>query len=221
MMKIVKTQIKVSIMVAIFAISMLIILNNDKSHMLKTEIFKHYASVVETYKETKIYKYNNNEFVVAGLIMAGEKLNLIDTTSKPNSNYFELADFPSYYIYYEDVQESDKDSFDNRYKKYIPFNENIITYDVTNFYDSNGFLVYSFNSSYDLPVIIKETDRNATLNILKAIFINLSKSSFLHAASIIIVQVIPLFLAKIVIIKAIINTTINNILIFLSFLQSE
>ncbi len=44
---------------------------------------------------------------------------------------------------------------DNRYKNYIVFNENIVTNDSTSFYDENDNLLYTFNKSYDLPIIIK------------------------------------------------------------------
>ena len=46
---------------------------------------------------------------------------------------------------------------EDRYKKYIPFNENIVTDNITEFYDDNN-LIYKFNKSFNLPIIIKDDD---------------------------------------------------------------
>ena len=44
----------------------------------------------------------------------------------------------------KDRKSMDLKKEDTRYKKYIPFNENIITKDTTNFYDDKDNLVFSY-----------------------------------------------------------------------------
>ena len=63
--------------------------------------------------------------------------------------YFEIMDFPGYYINYQDVEKIDNLSpINKRYKNYIVFNENIITNNKTSFYDENNNLIYEFNKSF-------------------------------------------------------------------------
>lgn len=121
------------------------------------ELKEHYGEYVKTNKETKIYKKNG---MVFGTIGKDVELTLNKKTS--NSAYFNIADFNGeYYINYRDVDKIESlKAKDDRYKRYIVFNKNIVTKkEETKFYDDNGNLVYSFNKSFDLPIIIQEDDK--------------------------------------------------------------
>lgn len=123
---------------------------------LSEKILNHYNEYVITNKESDIYDNKHN---VVGKIGKGVSLTLKER--KVEDEYFQIDNLDEdYYIKYLDVNKIDKlEDKDDRYKNYILFNKNIITKDLTNFYDEDGNLVYSFNKSFDLPIIIKDDDR--------------------------------------------------------------
>ena len=104
------------------------------------------------------YNENNEE---VGTVGKDVELSLNKENISEDTKYFKVITFDdSYYIKYQDVDKIDKLSeVSDRYKNYIVFNENIVTNDKTLFYDDNDKLIYSFNKSYSLPIIIKDTDK--------------------------------------------------------------
>lgn len=132
--------------------------NNLKKESLIKEINNHYNKFVKTNKETKLYNENNEE---VGTVGKDVELSLNKENISEDTKYFKVITFDdSYYIKYQDVDKIDKLSeVSDRYKNYIVFNENIVTNDKTLFYDDNDNLIYSFNKSYNLPIIIKDTDK--------------------------------------------------------------
>ena len=120
-------------------------------------ITNHYNEIVKTNKEAFIY---NDKEENIGKLNNNIEISLEEPTIDKNTKYFKIKDFDNSYIKYEDVDVIEKlTEVNNRYKNYIVFNENIITNDITTFYDENDNLVYEFNTSFDLPIIIKETDK--------------------------------------------------------------
>ena len=136
--------------------------DTSKSHSVfkntSSEIKEHYNSYVKTNKEATMYNKDEEEI---GKIGKDVELTLEEIEITSDTKYFNISDFDKeYYIKYEDVDKIDKLSeVDDRYKNYIVFNENILTKDVTNFYDKEDNLVYSFNKSFDLPIIIKDDNK--------------------------------------------------------------
>ena len=127
------------------------ILDNSK------EIEKHYNEFVKTNKEAILYNDKNEE---VGKIGKGVELTLNNIDINKDTKYFSIKDIDGYYIKYTDVDIINKlTDVDQRYKEYIPFNQNVITSDITNFYDESGNLIYSLKKEYSLPIIIKDTDR--------------------------------------------------------------
>ena len=122
------------------------------------EINSYYNDFVTTNKVTNLYNSDNEE---VGTISNNVELTLLKETISENTKYFKIKTFDNdYYIKYQDVDKIDKLSETNeRYKKYIVFNENIITNDKTSFYDENDKLLYTLNKSFDFPIIIKEDDK--------------------------------------------------------------
>ena len=120
----------------------------------------HYSEYVITNKDSKIYKLDKEGYKEAGKIAKDIELTLdsIDDIGE----YFKIKDINNeYYIYYDDVNKIDSKTTifeQDRYKKYIPFNQNIVTKDVTHFYNENKDLLYTLNESFDLPIIIKDND---------------------------------------------------------------
>lgn len=159
------------IIVFIMTVSLLLIykINNDKQlkeekinqENLKQDIIEHYNQYVKTNKETDIYILDNLKYINIGKIGLNQELTLEDKEITYQDEYLKIETFDNdYYIYYKDIDGIDKLSGlqNNRYKKYIVFNENIITNEKTNFYDEEENLIYQFNQSYELPIIIKKQD---------------------------------------------------------------
>ena len=119
---------------------------------------KHYGNYVITNKETNLYKLENNGYKENGKIGNSVKVILDNIDVKYNTDYFYIKDLDSY-IYYKDVDVTDEFTYNDRYKKYIPFNKNIKTNNITNFYDENDNLVYQINDSFDFEVIINGSEK--------------------------------------------------------------
>lgn len=125
---------------------------------LQQDILSHYNEYVITNKETDIYTLTNSEYQKSGKVGKGEELTLDTKDITYEDEYLRIKTFESeYYIYYKDIDIiEDIKTLDNRYKQYIIFNKNIITKNITNFYDEEDNLIYTLNKSFNLPIIINK-----------------------------------------------------------------
>lgn len=132
-----------------------------RKEKIKQEIYKHYNEYVITNKETDIYTLQNSKYIKSGKIGEKQEITLESKVITHNDKYFKIKNFEQeYYIYYQDVDTIKELSIpDTRHKNYIVYNKNIITKAITNFYDENDTLVYSLQSSYNLPIIINKEDK--------------------------------------------------------------
>lgn len=134
------------------------------------EIEKHYNEFVKTNKEAILYNEKEEEI---GKIGKDVELTLNNINIDKDTKYFSIKDLEGYYIKYEDVDKIDKlTDIDQRYKEYIPFNQNIVTNDTTNFYDENDNLIYSLKKELSLPIIIKEDDKYGVEYNNRLLYIN-------------------------------------------------
>ena len=138
-----------------YVVSKNITLNKEKTI---EKITSHYNKYVKTNKNIVLYDKSGSE---VGLIGKDVELNLDEIEITSDTKYFKIKDFDDeYYVKYQDVDKIDALTlYSDRYKSYILFNENIVTNDKTSFYDENNNLVYTFNKSFDLPIIIKDDNR--------------------------------------------------------------
>lgn len=128
-----------------------------KDKELLNDINSHYNTFVKTNKESKIYELKDNKYLEIGKINKDIELTLKEQDITIDTKYF-LINNLEYYIKYEDVDKIENISQStDRYKNYIPFNQNIVTKDSTNFYNKNG-LVYTINKSFNLPILVKENN---------------------------------------------------------------
>ena len=129
----------------------------DKENIIK-EINKHYNEFVKTNKESKLYDKDNNE---VGLLGKDVEISLDDIDINENVKYFKINGFDNeYYIKYQDVDKIEELSMiDDRYKNYIAFNKNVVTKEKISFYDENDNLMYTFNKSYDMPILVNDIDK--------------------------------------------------------------
>lgn len=129
---------------------------NEEIRLLVEEINSHYNNVVKTNKDAEIYDDEGN---VIGIIYEGIELELEEIEIDKDTKYFKISKIDGY-IKYQDVEKKEsKTIYDDRYKNYIVFNLNIITNDITSFYDEELNKIYTYNKSFDLPIIIKDTDK--------------------------------------------------------------
>lgn len=129
----------------------------ENKKILLNEIKSHYNDYVKTNKETKLYKKENGKYIEHGKINKNINLTLTETNINLNTEYFNIKDF-DLYIKYEDVEKIDEYQKSDRYKNYIYFNSNVVTKNITNFYDIESNFLYSINESFNFKVLIKEDD---------------------------------------------------------------
>ncbi len=106
---------------------------------------------------TPLYQRNNDRFVQKGMVRK-DTLLLLDENNTKETDYYQLAN-SEYYIFFADIKENVQNKqYDDSYVRYLVFNENAKTKDVTNLYDQEGNLRYSLASGIDLPIYKKEKD---------------------------------------------------------------
>lgn len=156
--------ISIIILVLFILLGFVLINNYITNKKIKEEkelvqnIESHYNEYVITNKETKLYKKENDKYIENGKINKSIKLNLADLKISTDTKYFYINELDSY-IYFEDLEKIEEYKKSDRYKKYIYFNENITTNNITSFYDKDDKLLYTLNKSFDFMVLVKDTDR--------------------------------------------------------------
>ena len=138
-----------------FIVNFYFIYNKNNTDALNDEknIEEKYGDYVMTNKNAKLY-IKDDSFKEFGSVSKDLSLEL----EKIDGNYFKIKNI-DYYIYYKDVDKSDVLFYNDRYKEYVLWNENVITKDETSFYDESNKLIFKINKSFNLPVIIKDKDR--------------------------------------------------------------
>ncbi len=120
-------------------------------------IKKHYSEKVVVSKDTYLYSKDKKKYKVEGRISTGEIINLSKVDITLDTEYFYSEEL-GYYLSYKDVEPSkDKKVVDTRYKKYVPFNENVVTKEEVNLY-RDGKVVYTFYNTLDMPILYKGDD---------------------------------------------------------------
>lgn len=129
-----------------------------KNNQLAENIGKHYNNYVVTNKETVLYTYTDKKYQEVGTIAKEVELSLKEEKIDYHTIYFKITNLPNeYYISYEDVTPIDEISIkSDRYKKYIPYNKNIITKDKIKLYNSKNELIYSLPEKLNTPIIIND-----------------------------------------------------------------
>lgn len=164
-----------TIVILIIGIAAYFIIVNYQEKQIKnkiSEIKTHYNEYVITTKETTLYNTNNEK---VGKLGEGVELILEEQTIDENTKHFKIMSLDNeYYVEYNDVKKiEDLTEKNNRYKNYIPYNENIKTKETTSFYDEKGKLVYSFNKNYSLPIIVKDTTKYGVEYNNELLYINI------------------------------------------------
>lgn len=127
---------------------------NNEEKILK-EINSHYGEIVEVSKDTTLYEVVDGKYKKVGTISKGERVALDDIKIELDTKYFKITEL-GYYIKYQDVEVSDSLYQKNeRYKKYIVFNENVVTKDGVRLF-RDGKLIYTLDKGIEEEIIFKE-----------------------------------------------------------------
>lgn len=135
---------------------------------MKKEVSSYYNKYVVTKEESKLY---DKDYKEVGSINKDVKLILDDVEITEDTRYFKISN-TDYYIKYNVVNKIEEFEIDKRYKRYVVFNQNIVTTDSTTFYKDDNY-VYKINSGVSLPIIIKNGNKyyveynNELLYVLK------------------------------------------------------
>ena len=122
---------------------------------LTEEIKSHYNNIVEISKETSLYEKVDNKYVNVGSIEAGEIVSLEEENITFMTEYFKIKEL-GYYVKYKDVKVAEQLlEKSDRYKKYLPFNENVVTKENIKLL-RDGKVVYTLKNSIDKPIIVKD-----------------------------------------------------------------
>lgn len=154
--KIVVTLIILLIVILIIGILGYLYISN-KENKLKgriSDINSHFNQIVITNKNSAIY---DKEYNKVGTIEKGVLLSLKEQEIDENTKYFTIDSLDEeYYIDYDSVDKSSESlpEKETRYKRYIPFNQNVKSDSVSLYKDGN--LIYTFNKEMSLPIYIKE-----------------------------------------------------------------
>lgn len=123
----------------------------------KNEINSHFNNFVETNKDSKIYTLNDSKYSVVGLLSKKFKIALDEIEINYDTEYFKIKNSDCY-IKYNDVNKSNEYIKNDRYKKYVVFNENVITKENVNLYRMDGSY-FNINKSFNLPIYIKDGNK--------------------------------------------------------------
>ena len=125
-----------------------------KEKKLVEEIKSHYSAKVKVSKDTYLYSKNGKKYDVAGRVSTGEIINLGEAEINKDTKYFYSEEL-GYYLSYKDILPTEETfTKDQRYKKYVVFNENVVTHEEVNLY-RNGKVVYTLYSPIDKPILWK------------------------------------------------------------------
>lgn len=129
-----------------------------------SKVDEHYNDMVITLEETDLYWLENDEYINGGKISKDVYLSLDKDKSNYEKGYFFINNLSDnldkdYYIYYDDVIGTEEEvTYDDRYKKYIPYNKTIVTNDNFSLYGDSGDIVYKFSLTREMPIIINKDD---------------------------------------------------------------
>lgn len=123
---------------------------------IEKHIKEHYNTYVKTNKETDLYKLKNDTYIKVGKINKDVELVLEKQTIKYSNLYFKIISLNSeYYIFYQDVTKIDNMSeVNDRFKKYIPYNKNVVTKEKITLYDKNNKEIFTIPEELDAPIIV-------------------------------------------------------------------
>lgn len=152
-----------------FGVSFIIYRNYkiNKEKELVSEIKSHYNNYVITNKNSKIYIKSKDTYKEYGKVSKDFNFEVEEINIKnSNQQYFKIKD-QNYYVYYKDVNKSDRLENEIVNSKYIVFNKNIKTKGTTRFNNDNKYI--EIDKSFELPIQYMDNE-NYYVNYLNSIY---------------------------------------------------
>ena len=135
------------------------------------EIKSHYSEIVEISKDTSLYEEIDGKYSEIGTIAMGEVVSLENEKITLDTKYFKIKEL-GYYVKYQDVKSGDELlEKDDRYKKYLVFNENVVSLDNVKLY-RDGKVVYTIKDGIDSPIILKDDNGYYVEYFNELLFVN-------------------------------------------------
>ncbi len=145
------------------------------------DIKNHYSEIVEISKDTALYTDDAGK-AEWGSIAKGEVVELESADISLETKYFKLKNL-DYYVSYNDVKKATQLlEKSDRYKKYIPFNENVTTKENSKLYRDEK-LVYTVKESIDVPIIVKDDNGYYVEYLDELLFVKSEDVSGTHEAN--------------------------------------
>ncbi len=136
-----------------------------------SNIKSNYSKYVKVIRESDLYTLKDGIYEIAGAIYKNSVIELSEMDITLETKYFHIKDL-DLYIEFNNVTPEKVYEVNDRYKKYIVFNKNIITKDTTTFYNEDGTEFIKINKSYDLKIIVNDKNRYGVEFYNRLLYVN-------------------------------------------------
>lgn len=154
--------------VLIVILSSYIILDHKKDIKQAEELNKQtniYKNIKDNYNDfvlinddSYLYELDDDEYIKKGSISKNLYLELEKKEIKDYRDQYFKVNGLNYYVYYKDVKPTEKIKFNDRYKKYVPWNQSVkIKNEVKLYYDDETYITIINDKSF--PIFIKDSDK--------------------------------------------------------------
>ena len=131
-----------------------------KEEKLLKDIKSSYDKQIKIKKDTNLYILEKDKYIEVGTISKEQILSLEEVNNIDiNTQYFKILG-RDMYINYKDIEPyKDVVVLDDRYKKYLLFDESIISKENVRLYSKDkSTVVYTLKNKLDLPIIVKDDE---------------------------------------------------------------
>ena len=130
--------------------------NTIKHNKLVKDIKNNYSKTIKIKKDTDLYALKNDKYEKAGTISKDFILD-IEKLDKDDIPYYKISN-TDYFISYKDVSKYEEETIrDERYKNFIPFDNNVVIEKNKKIYLEDGTSV-TLNKEIDEPLLVKDND---------------------------------------------------------------
>lgn len=126
-----------------------------KHQQLIKDIANNYNKYVKVTKDADLYKLENDKYIKKGTIGKEFVLELEELKEKDNE-YFKIKNM-DYYINYKNLNKANEPTTDERFKSFIPFEQNVSIKPNTKIYIDDSYI--TLDEEINSPLIIKDDNK--------------------------------------------------------------
>ena len=138
----------------------------EKEVKKQVKIIDDYSQYIKTTKEKKLYDSSYKEI---GVLNKDIDLELDEKKKNNKKLYYHIKD-TDYYIMNGDITKIDPFIINDRYKRYVLFNKNIVGSNIS-FYSDNRY-VFKINENVNLPIIIDDNNKLYVEFLNRLVYVN-------------------------------------------------